>query len=445
MIAAHPPVDESTLAYLRHIDPVCQRYRAFFALLDWSEVAERDERRPWPGARPHPQAAYLKALLVKVCEAKPFITQLRTFLVEHPLLVLELGFRLVRDATQPYGFDVEQTVPCDRWLREKQRSLPQLVLQSLLTDTVHQLQAVIPGLGETVAFDVKHIYAWVQANNPKAYVEHRYDPLRQPSGDPDCRLGVKKSRNQEQPDGRLTERKEYVWGYGSGVAAATVKGYGDIVLAEWTQPFNQVDNTYFHPLYQQTVAHLGGRPKNITADAAFDDWDIYQTCADTGGVAAIPLNLRGHPAPDRLPDGTPRCARGLAMSPSYVFAHTAGYQAQRFRCPLLFPQPTGESCDHEQFGKGPGCVKDPNIEPGGLMRVRLDRQSDDYKAIYRQRSTDERINSQAKALGIERPMVRNQRAVANLNTLTYVVINVRALARAQTINARPTAPPPPLC
>lgn len=445
MIAAPVPFDQSTLARLRDVDPVVQRYRAFFALLDWSLIPARDLRRAWPGSPPHPPAAYIKALLVKLCEGKPFITQLRTFLIEHPLLVLELGFRPVLDDTHPYGFDVKRTVPCDRWLREKQRHLPHALVHALLADTVHALQAEIPGLGETVAFDVKHIYAWVKANNPKAYVEQRFDPHCQPPGDPDCRLGVKKSRNQAHADGTTTERKEYLWGYGTGIAAATVAGYGDVVLAEFTQPFNKADNTYFHPLYQRTVANLGHRPKNITADAAFDDWDIYQTCADTDGIAAIPLNLRGHPQPDRLSDGTPRCERGLAMVATGPFQHTHGYRAQTFRCPLLAPQPTGQTCDHEQFVKGPGCYKYPNMEAGGLMRVLLDRQSEPYKTIYRQRTTDERINSQAKALGIERPMVRNAQSVSNLNTLTYVVINVRALERARKSNAQANAPPPPLC
>lgn len=41
---------------------------------------------------------------------------------------------------------------------------------------------------------------------------------------------------------------------------------------------------------------------------------------------------------------------------------TGGYYAQRFRCPLLFPEPTGQPCDHEQFAKG--CVKDVNMEAG---------------------------------------------------------------------------------
>jgi hypothetical protein len=65
----------------------------------------------------------------------------------------------------------------------------------------------------------------------------------------------------------------------------------------------------------------------------------------------------------------------------------------------------------------------------------LSRSSPLYKALSTQRTACERINSQAKALGIERPRVRNGRSVANLNTLIYLLINVRALQRARSINA----------
>ena len=84
--------------------------------------------------------------------------------------------------------------------------------------------------------------------------------------------------------------------------------------------------------------------------------------------------------------------------------------------------------------KGKGCAKDVNWEKGGIQRVTLDRTSPLYQAIYTQRTSCERINSQAKELGIERPKVRNGQSVANLNTLTYVIINVRALNRAKSIN-----------
>ncbi len=259
--------DQATLARLREHDPVVQYYRAFFALLDWTVVPDQRSSRGRPA---HPQSAYVKAFLVKLVEGKAYITQLRTFLLRHPLLVLELGFQPVWDPSQPYGFDVEQTLPKERWLREKQRSLDHCLLQALLQATVHALQDEIPGLGETVAFDVKHIYAWVRENNPRESIKDRFSKERQPKGDPDCRVGVKKSTNQQQPDGSTKEKKEYLWGYGSGVVAATTPDYGDVVLADLTLTFNEGDITYYHPLYHQCVVNLGFFPTNVAADAAFD-------------------------------------------------------------------------------------------------------------------------------------------------------------------------------
>jgi hypothetical protein len=297
----------------------------------------------------------------------------------------------------------------------------------LLHATVSALTTEIPGLGETVAFDVKHIYAWVQENNPRVSVKHADDKHHQPVGDLDCKLGVKRSTNQEQPDGSKKEKKEVLWGYGSGVAAATTPDYGDVVLAEYTQPFNCHDITYFRSLYHQSVEALVSPPTHVAADTAFDAWYVYDPAARQGGIGAIPLNQHGHPSVTRDPDGIPRCSRDLRIVPLFQFNHTSGYRARQFACPLLFPHATGQQCDHAQFVKGKGCVKNLNWEPGGLMRALLDRSSPLYKAVYTQRTSCKRINSQAKALGIERPKVRNQHSVANLNTLTYLIINVRAL------------------
>jgi len=299
---------------------------------------------------------------------------------------------------------------------------------------VPALQEEIPGLGETVAFDVKHIYAWVKENNQRAYVTDRYDKTQRLVGDPDCRLGVKRSTNQGQPEGSTKEKKEVSGGYGSGVAAATTPDYGDLVLAEYTQPFNEADVTYFRPRYHRTVGALNQYPTHLPADAAFDAWYVHEQAARHGGIAAVPKKQHGHPVFERDPDGVPRCPIGLRIHPVFQFAHTYGYRAQRFCSPLLHPVPTGELCSHAQFLKGKGCVKDVNWERGAVMRVTLDRDSPLYKALYRQRTSCERINSQAQALGIERPKVHNGRSVANLNTLIYLIINVRALQRAKSIN-----------
>src|SRR5260370_2554346 len=115
-----------------------------------------DQRSP-RGRPAHPESAYLKAFLIRQCEGFMYTSQLHRFLLKHPLLVIELGFHLVLDPTQPYGFDVARTVPSVRWLREQLRSLDPALLQRLLQGLVTALHAEIPGLGETVTFRVKHI------------------------------------------------------------------------------------------------------------------------------------------------------------------------------------------------------------------------------------------------------------------------------------------------
>ena len=413
-------------AAARDRDPVVDRYRRLFAQLDWRQVPDPDPWGPRPGRLGHPPAAYVKALLVKLEEGKPYITDLRRYLVEHPLLVLELGFHPVVDPTQPCGFDVARTVPGARWLRHQQQTLDPALLSRLLAGTVRAVQAAVPDLGTTMAVDVKHLYAWVAENNPTAMRPHRFDPARPPRGDPDCRLGVKRRANTAG-----APVKEYLWGYGSGIATATDPRCGDVVLAEVTQPFHHQDVTVYHPVYAQATAHLGHPPTNVAADAAFDAWHVYQTCAappvGTGGIAAIARNRRG-PAPPRDAAGRPLCDRGLAMTPGRVFRQADGFPAQDHHCPLRRPIPTGETCPDPRFAAG-GCHKVVNLAPGGLLRAQLDRATPAFQAVYRQRTSAERINSQAAALGIDRPKVRRMAAVQRLATLTYVVINAHVLDR----------------
>jgi len=225
MIAEPRLLDQYTLSCLREADPVVQHYRAFFAHLDWTQIDEQDAARHKRGPRPHPKSAYIKAFLVGLCEGKPHRSELRLFLLRHPWLVLELGFRpqtqTPQAACSPYGFDVEGTVPSDRWLRAQLQHFDEALFQSLLLQSVQALQQEIPGLGETVAFDVEHIFAWGRENNDQVSVKGCFDVTPIPKGDADCRLGVKKSSHQVQADGSTKEKKVSLFGSGSGVAACT--------------------------------------------------------------------------------------------------------------------------------------------------------------------------------------------------------------------------------
>jgi hypothetical protein len=71
------------------------------------------------------------------------------------------------------------------------------------------------------------------------------------------------------------------------------------------------------------------------------------------------------------------------------------------------------------------------VGSGSMSCITLNAQEsrEQLQNLYRQRSAVERINSQAVALDIERPHLRNGRAIANQNTLIYVLINLRFLQR----------------
>ena len=77
------------------------------------------------------------------------------------------------------------------------------------------------------------------------------------------------------------------------------------------------------------------------------------------------------------------------------------------------------------------------ISIGARLRYTLDRDGELYQRVYRQRTAVERINSQAVALGIERPHLRNGPAIANQNTLIYLLTNLRFLQRLRVQLAEP--------
>ena len=146
MIPASHLFDQTILAALLDHDPMVADYRAFFSLLDWSVVERWEAQRSALGRPAHQISAYLKAFLIRIREGMLYTTQLRRFLLRHPLLVIEPGFHLVLDPSAPYGFDVEHTLPCEFWLREKLRHFDPALLQALLQATVRALQDEIPGM-----------------------------------------------------------------------------------------------------------------------------------------------------------------------------------------------------------------------------------------------------------------------------------------------------------
>lgn len=427
---------------------VAMNYLELLCPLDWENLCWRDNRRPYPGPVPLSPLPYIAAFLVKLDQQHRSMGQLRQYLVDHPSLTWVLGFPLQMCLTAPHGFDVDASLPSPARFSYVLRSLLNSALQFLLSDTIRLVQLALPldvPFGYAVSLDTKHVIAFVKENNPKAYIkEGRCDKTRQPTGDKDCKYGCKRRRNRSPlttptKDGKPVEglgvgKDEFYWGYASAVVATKVSGWGEFVLAEMTQTFDLADINSFFPLMAMVEQRLGFRPPFGTADAAYDAFYTYEYFDNAGGFAAIPYVDRTKGKLFRFNDaGLPLCDADLPMPVKSCFTNRSSsvvHQRARHACPLLFPEKTAVSCpvNHKNWPKG-GCISTLPTSIGTRIRYQLARHSPAYKALYKQRTAVERIFSQAVALGIERPKLRNQCAISNQNTLTYILINLRARKR----------------
>lgn len=435
----------SALKYLQLLGPIA-----------WEHFPTHPDQRIYFDIPALPFWSFAAACLVKLDQHQIYMSSLRQYLVENPALMWVLGFPLVASKRFPWGFDANASLPTARHFCRLLHDLPNSALQFILDETVRlireELKEVIDDFGHCISLDTKHIIAWVKENNPKAYLEEgRFDKTQQPAGDPDCKLGCKRKHNQGKGranvDGviatplsnaipaREVKIGEYYWGYGSGVVATKVDQWGEFVLSELTQTFDHSDVSYLFPLMAETERRLGFRPLFGAFDAAFDAFYTYEYFHATGGFAAVPLVEKGKCVKRSFnSEGLPLCAadKPMPLKATYLDRTTAiiEYQRGQYVCPLLFPQPNGETCpvDDPHWSKG-GCMTSLATSIGARVRHTLDRNDPAYKDVYRQRTATERINSQAKEFGIERPKLRNQDSIRNTNTLIYVLINLHALQR----------------
>jgi hypothetical protein len=436
--------------------PPAMRLLELIGPLSWSDFPERNLHRNW-GQPAIPHAAFSAACLLKLNEHLVSMGDLRQYLVEHPAFIWLLGFPLRPSLRHVCGFDPQGSLPTERHLTKLLRKVPNQSMQFLFEDSVRLLVGYFASqgiqAGECISLDTKHILAWVKENNPKAYVEKRFDKTKQPKGDADCKLGCKRRHNQrssKNPDpmtplsnpvpASSIKVGEFYWGYGSGTVVVKVPDYGEFVIAELTQTFDRADVSYFFPLMHKTEHILGFRPRFGTFDAAFDAWYVYDYFHredDPEAFAAVPFSQKGgYKAGERKfsPDGLPLCKAGLPMPLQFTYRDRTvsiiEHERGKYVCPLMFPQRSEQACPikHEKWDKQ-GCTVAMPTSPGARLRYTLDRESQTYKDIYKQRTAVERINSQAYALGIERPHIRNGAAIADLNTLIYTLINLRLYQR----------------
>lgn len=428
------------------------RFLNLLGPLAWEHFPERNLQRNY-GHATTPFAALAAACLLKLELGIGSYARLVRWLAENPSMAWLVGFRSAPHAFNPPWLIAGGTLPGQRHFSRLLHIAPNACFQFLLDSSVQALLAefarrnvIVP---DTISLDTKHILAWVKENNPKAFIATRFDKSRQPPGDQDCKLGCKRRHNRclsaDEPPTPTSEPLpadtlkvgEFYWGYASGVVAIKVPDWGEFVVAELTQPFDRPDVSYFFPLIAQVERRLGFRPRFGALDAAFDAFYVYDYFHHAGGFAAVPFAEKGKIVKRVFNSaGLPLCAANMPMP--LKLAHwdrsttIIEYERGHYACPLFFPTPTGNACPiNDVHWASGGCVTSIATSPGARIRHQLDRNSDTYKQVYNQRTSVERIFSQALALGIERPKLRNGLAIANINTLIYTLINLRLLRRIQ--------------
>ena len=230
---------------------------------------------------------------------------------------------------------------------------------------------------------------------------------------------------------------EYYWGYASGVITTKVPDWGEFVLAELTQTFDHGDATYFFPLMAPPNAASAADRATAPSTRPMTPSTSISTSTRPAALPPCLSARRAAQDPQLQPRGLPLCAAGLPMPLKFTFTDRtrpwSSMSAASTSVPCDNPelQPAAPTCpvNDARWPTG-GCTAMMPICVGARIRYQLDRE-DAYKAIYKQRTADERSNSQAVDLGIERPRLRRQSAIANQNTLIYVLINLRALQRVR--------------
>ena len=422
-----------------HQDPTVQRYRILFALVDEIAPLPNPHKRG-PKKGKNSDLVYLKAYVVQLNEPLRFFTHLRTFLLERPALAASMGF-VLKGYSPQYGFDPQRTVISAHQFSQKLRTGKQNRAKELFLQTVRTLK-ILGVLTGNVSCDTAEVHAPIKENNPKQYVKDRFDKENIPNAAPSARLGVKPTHEKDRATGKKKVR--YFWGWKSAILAEKNRRFGvEVCVAETTKPANTADVHFALPLLKAYRQHTKIFVQRFFADAAFDAWYIYQNVFGEKddpqhGQAYIPINARGHdPKPNSFgPHGGIIAPCGKEMKPESAWLDTSkGYHRRRDQCPYTQTQRKKGTvscpCNHPQFHKKRGCTRTINLDDPDQLRFALNRQSKEFKQIFKERTTVERLFAHANQANLEHPNVRDGHAVAQLNTLTYTLINLKAILKVR--------------
>jgi transposase len=371
------------------------------------------ENIPKTGRRPISRNCMFRGLIYKSLRRFPYLTDLSFELNNNPSVSKALGFNPMKPAPSRERFS--------SFLHDTNHQELISIRQQLVQKLIN-LSAVS---GNSISIDSCPIVALLKENNLKTSIADRFDKTRKPAGDPDARLGV--LIHFPSP---FKKEVRYFWGYRNHVISDTNT---ELPIWEVTKPANVSDINVAKDLIQDAYSIFNLNIQSVLGDAAYDSEDLLKFIInDLNASAIIPHNPRNKQAKGyQIKDGKVICDAGLEMHPKgKMRPKKTGILYFQHTCPIIYDKQTRYqhiTCPimHEKFFKGKGCNVCVRLEPS--IRSEIDYDTQEFKELYKKRTSVERVFSRLLAIAMQHPTVRGYNANRNHATIAHISVLLVAL------------------
>ncbi len=371
------------------------------------------ENIPKTGRRPVSRNSMFKALIYKSLRRLSYLADLTFELNNNPSVSKALGFYPLKPAPSIERFS--------SFLHDTDH----LALCSIHKQLVQELINVGAVSCNSIAIDSCPIVSLLKENNLKTSISDRFDKTKIPAGDPDARLGV--LIHFPSP---FKKEVRYFWGYRNHVINDI-----DTELPIWevTKPANVSDINVAKDLIQEACSVFNLNIQSVMGDAAYDSEDLLKFIInDLNALAIIPHNPRNEqPKGYQIKDGKVICEANLQMyRRGKMRPKKTGILYCQYSCPIIYDkkiQYQHITCPilHPKFFKGKGCNVLVRMEPSIRSEIGYDTQ--EFKELYKKRTSVERIFSRLLAIAMQHPTVRGYNANRNHATIAHISVLLVAL------------------
>jgi hypothetical protein len=355
----------------------------------------------------------LKALIYKSLRRFPYLADLIFELNNNPSVAKALGF-------YPMA-----TAPSIERFSSFLHDINHLELCSVRKQLVQELIKAGALSCNSIAIDSCPIVALLKENNLKTSMSDRFDKTKIPAGDPDARLGI--MIHYPNP---FKKKTRYFWGYRNHVITDTET---ELPIWEITKPANITDMKVAKDLIREARSFFDLKIEVVSADANYDFEDLLKFIInDLKAMAIIPHNPRRQQTKGyQVKDGNVICEASLEMyRKGKMRPKKTGILYCQYTCPIIYDKQTRYqhiTCPimHPKFFKGKGCNVLVRIEPSIRSEIGYDTQ--EFKELYKKRTSVERIFSRLLAIAMQNPTVRGYNANCNHVTIAHISVLLVAL------------------